>query len=248
VLADRIDRLTPMLRPDRPVVAYQRWRDLLFLHWPIPIETLQPLIPERLAIDTFDGVAYVGLVPFWMTGVRPSWAPERSAFRFLETNVRTYVHLDGRDPGVYFFSLEAGSRIAVETARAQFGLPYYWALMRMLRDGPRIEYRSRRIGGSRPRSWAVFEPGEHLGASKPSSLEHFLIERYYLHVERRGRLWRGQVHHKPYPVQSATLLAFHDDLIAAAGLPRPAGPPPLVHYVAGVDVEIFGLSATESAG
>jgi uncharacterized protein len=242
VLADGIDRLTPMLRPDGPVVAYQRWRDLLFLHWSVPVESLRPLVPEPLTIDTYDGVAYVGLVPFWMTGVRPNWAPERSAFRFLETNVRTYVHRDGQDPGVFFFSLEAGSRIAVEIARAQFGLPYFWALMRMRRAGPRIEYRSRRISGDRPRTWAVFEPGDHLGASRPGSLEHFLIERYYLHVERRGRLQRGQVHHKPYPVQSASLLVVQDELIAAAGLPQPIGPPPLVHYVRGVDVEIFGLT------
>ena len=87
-----------------------------------------------------------------MVGVRPSWAPERSTFRFLETNVRTYTHLDGRDPSVYFFSLEAASRVAVAVARAQFGLPYFWARMGIRRDGSRIEYRSRRVLGGRPRT------------------------------------------------------------------------------------------------
>ncbi|MFN8632318.1 MAG: DUF2071 domain-containing protein [Chloroflexota bacterium] len=235
-----IDRIAPTLRPVAPVVGHQRWRDLLFLHWPVPVSVLRPLIPQQLSIDTYEGVAYVGLVPFWMTGVRPTWAPERVAFRFLETNVRTYTHREGHDPGVYFFSLEAASRIAVEVARAQFGLPYYWALMRMRRDGQRIEYRSRRIGGWRPRTRVVFEPGEYLGPSAPGSLEHFLIERYYLHVERGGRIWQGQVHHGAYPVQRATLLGLRDELLTAAGLPRPEGPPPLVHYVRGVDVEIFG--------
>ena len=95
-----IDRIAPTLRPLSPVVGYQNWRDLLFLHWPVPVEVLRPLVPAPLSIDTYDGVAYVGLVPFWMIGVRPNWAPTRSAFRFLETNVRTYTHLDGRDPGV----------------------------------------------------------------------------------------------------------------------------------------------------
>src|SRR5207244_4361049 len=99
----------------------------------------------------------------------PGW----SAFRFLETNVRTYTHLDGRDPGVYFFSLEAASSIAVAVARAQFGLPYYWAKMGIRRDGPRIEYRSRRLFGGTPRTWAHFEPGEYLGPSATGSLEHF---------------------------------------------------------------------------
>jgi uncharacterized protein YqjF (DUF2071 family) len=241
MLAREIDRIAPTMRPAMSVVGHQRWRDLLFMHWPVPVELLRPLVPEPLSIDTFDGAAYVGLVPFWLVGVRPSWAPDRLAFRFLETNVRTYTHLDGRDPSVYFFSLEAASRVAVTIARAQFGLPYFWARMRMRRDGPRIEYRSRRIIGGRPRSRVIFEPGEHLGPSRPGTLEHFLIERYFLHVKRGRRLWRGQVHHPPYPVQRATVHDLRDELVASAGLPQPAGPPPLVHYVAGVDVHIFGL-------
>lgn len=241
VQPSHIDRISPTLRPSDQIVGRQRWRDLLFLHWPISVATLRPHIPSGLEIDTYDGAAYIGLVPFWMEGVRPSWAPERSAFRFLETNVRTYVHQDGRDPGVYFFSLEAASAIAVTVARLQFGLPYFWASMQLHRHGPEIEYRTRRLVGGKARSSARFVPGEYLGGSQVGTLEHFLIERYYLHVERGDRLYRGQVHHSTYPVQRATLLALNDELIGAAGLPQPAGPPPLVHYVPGVDVEIFGL-------
>jgi uncharacterized protein len=152
VLEPEIDRIAPSLRPAHPIVGYQRWRDLLFMHWPVSVEVLRPLVPEPLSIDTYQGVAYVGLVPFWMVGVRTSWAPERSAFRFLETNVRTYTHLHGRDPSVYFFSLDAASRVAVAVARAQFGLPYFWARMGIRRDGSRIEYRSRRVLGGRPRT------------------------------------------------------------------------------------------------
>ena len=125
MLAREIDRITPTLRPSGLVVGHQRWRDLLFLHWPIPVAILRPLIPRQLEIDTYDGVAYIGLVPFWMTGVRPNWAPAQSAFSFLETNVRTYVYSEGcngRDPGVYFFSLEAASAIAVAVARQVLGL------------------------------------------------------------------------------------------------------------------------------
>lgn len=240
MLAREIDRITPALRPSLLLVGHQRWRDLLFMHWPIPIEVLRPLIPSPLTIDTFDGVAYIGLVPFWMAGVRPGWAHERIGFRFLETNVRTYVHLDG-DPGVYFFSLEAASSIAVAVARLQFGLPYYWARMQLRRENGRLSYRSRRILGGQPRSAVTFEPGELLGVTVPGSLEHFLIERYVLHVDRGGNIWRGQVHHAPYPVQHATVHALRDELIGASGLPQPTGPPPLVHYVRGVDVEIFQL-------
>jgi uncharacterized protein YqjF (DUF2071 family) len=212
----------------------------------VPIEVLRSVVPAPLSIDTFDGVAYVGLVPFWMVGVRPSWAPERVAFRFLETNVRTYVHVAGKDPGVYFFSLEAASKVAVAVARAQFGLPYFWASMRMRRFGPRIEYRTRRVLGGNPRLAVTYEPGEYLGPSVPGTLEHFLIERYHLHVWRHGRLQRGQVHHTPYPVQRARVLSLHDELVGAAGLPQPTTPPPLAHYASGVDVEIFGLTTKES--
>jgi uncharacterized protein YqjF (DUF2071 family) len=98
-----IDRITPTQRPSRKTQGYQRWRDLLFLHWTVPEQVLRSLVPPALEIDTYGGDAYVGLVPFAMLGVRPVWLPERMGFDFLETNVRTYVHTGGRDPGVYFF-------------------------------------------------------------------------------------------------------------------------------------------------
>ena len=246
-----IDRLAPTRRPAARPVGYQRWRSLLFLHWPVSVEALRPLVPAGLTIDVHDGLAYVGLTPFVMRGVRPSLLPEALAFNFLETNVRTYVHVGGRDPGVYFFSLDAASRIAVVAARVTFGLPYYHARMRLARrDGTSalrgvIEYRSRRLSGTRPRLAVRYGLGEYLGPSVPGTLEYFLLERYVLFVERRGRLWRGQVHHAPYPAQVARVLDLHDELVAAAGLPQPSGPPPLVHYAAGVDVEVFAPRPTE---
>lgn len=236
-----IDRIAPTRRPSGRPVGYQRWRSLLFMHWPVAVEALRPLLPRRLSIDLYDGVAYVGLVPFAMIGVRPPWAPKRLAFRFLETNVRTYVHVDGREPGVYFFSLDAQSRIAVEIARRRWGLPYHHAAMRLARRGATIEYSSRRRDRSGAGLTVRYEVGEPLGPSLPGTLEHFLLERYLLLVEGRGQLLLGQVHHAPYPVQRARVLDVHDELIGAARLPQPTGPPPLVHYAAGLDVEIFPL-------
>lgn len=236
-----IDRLAPTRRPEGRAVGHQRWRALLFLHWPVPVQVLRPLVPPRLQLDTFDGVAYVGLVPFAMRRVRPWWSPERVAFDFLETNVRTYVHVDGQDPGVYFFSLDASSRVAVAVARRQFGLPYHSARMRLTRDGDVLTYASQRLGGGRPRSLVRAVPGEHLGPSAPGTLEHFLLERYILHVEGRGGLMQGRVHHTPYPAQRAQVLEIGDELVTSAGLPRQTVPPPIVHFAAGVDVEIFAL-------
>ncbi len=205
----------------------------------MPVEVLRPLVPARLELDLHDGLAYVGLAPFAVTGARPLGAPKRLGLRFLEANVRTYVHVDGREPGVYFFSLDAASLLAVVGARVALGLPYVLARMRARRRGSVVEYAARRLSGRRPHLAVRYETGEPLGASRPGTLEHFLLERYLLHLERWGRLWTVQVHHAPYPVQRARVLGLRDELIAAAGLPAPAGLPPLVHYSPGVDVEIF---------
>src|SRR5579872_120144 len=130
VETDRIDRVAPTRRPSGNPVMFQSWRRLLFLHWEVPVEALRPLVPPQLAIDTYDGRAYVGLVPFTMMGVRPVWTP---AFKplsdFHEVNVRTYVHLDGADPGVWFLSLDAANALAVRIARSAWKLPYHFAEM-----------------------------------------------------------------------------------------------------------------------
>ena len=122
--------IAPTRRPlERPVMR-QNWRDLLFVHWPVPPESLRPLIPEPLELDLFEGTAYVGLIPFTMTGVRPIGLPAVAGLSsFHETNVRTYVHVNGRDPGVWFFNLEAANSIAVRLARRLFHLPYHYARM-----------------------------------------------------------------------------------------------------------------------
>ena len=122
-----MDRLSPTYQPNRKVGGHQKWRQLLFMHWPVPIEELRPLVPERLSLDLWEGKAYLGVVPFIMRDVAPWWLPSFFAFNFLETNLRTYVHLDGEEPGVYFFSLDAASRLAVWAARMGWGLPYFYA-------------------------------------------------------------------------------------------------------------------------
>src|SRR5437867_5100192 len=117
----------PWPLPSRPWVTTMRWHDLLFLHWPVRPEIIRPLIPNGLELDTFDGAAWIGVVPFRMTGVRLRWLPPLPGISaFPELNVRTYVRVRDR-PGVYFFSLDAGSRTAVAMARAWFHLPYFHA-------------------------------------------------------------------------------------------------------------------------
>ncbi|MEW4565800.1 DUF2071 domain-containing protein [Bremerella sp. JC770] len=236
-----IDRISPTIRPDRPVRGYQRWRSLLFLHWPVPVEVLRPLVPAGLEIDQHDGVAYVGVVPFAMEGVRNAWWPKWAAMTFLETNVRTYVYR-GSEPGVYFLSLDAANRLAVWGARHLWGLPYYHAKMSLFRSGDEITYEMSRAG-SDARHRVRYRIGRALGPSQPESLEHFFLERYLLFLEHRGTLYSGQVHHVPYPAHEVELLEIEDSLVVASGLAISSGPPAYAHFSPGVDVEILGLQS-----
>jgi hypothetical protein len=236
-----IDRIAPTRRPDGPAHGYQRWRHLTFVHWRLPEAALRPLVPEPLAVDTFDGDAFVGIVPFTMRGVRPRWAPAVPGIsNFHETNVRTYVHRDGRDPGVWFFSLDAANRLAVWIARTFWHLPYHHARMTLeAKDALRYTSQRRSDGAAfRGTCRPIGEPR----AATPGTLEHFLAERYLLYAQKRdGTLRCGQVHHAPYPLQQAELADWDESLLAAARITRPEGAP-LVHFASGVGVEIFGLA------
>jgi uncharacterized protein YqjF (DUF2071 family) len=228
----------------------QKWRSLLFLHWPVPPELLQPFLPPGLTIDTYDGNAYVGLVPFTMQDVRPVWAPAVPWLsHFHECNVRTYVHRGGASPGVWFFSLDAANPVAVAIARSLWKLPYFFAQMDVRRDAAdgSTSYKTRRrlpppLPASSEFRW---RPSDEPSAAEPGSLEHFLVERYILYAYAYGRLLRGRVHHPPYPLQTAALEWLADTSIAASGIvisKDRIARPPLIHYASGVDVDVFPLS------
>ncbi len=209
------------------------------MHWAVPAADLRRLVPASLELDLYDGVAYIGVVPFAMQGVRPAWCPASLAFEFLETNVRTYV-THGDQPGVYFLSLEAASTLAVWAARRFWALPYYYARMQMERHGDEVTYES-----ARRRSKAThrvrYRIGDTVPASQPGTLQFFFLERYLLFVERHGQLYTGQVHHTPYPARRAEVLEIRDRLLPAAGIAGCDGPPAFAHYSEGVDVEVFAL-------
>ncbi len=235
-----MDRIAPTRHPGSRNAGTQSWRDLLFVHWEVPHEALRALLPARLSVDTFEGRAYVGMVPFVMKDIRPAWLPRVMAQNFLETNLRTYVHLEGEGPGVWFFSLEASSLLAVMAARLGWSLPYHHARMSLERQGDRIDYRSvRRSDGAHvTASWT---PGAMLGPSTPGTVEHFLLERYLLYAERGGQLFVGQVHHEAYPAREAELHELEESLAQATQLPGYAAPPAFVHACDGVDVEMFAI-------
>lgn len=244
-----IDRISATVRPSVGAAGYHVWSDLTFIHWRVPVTLLQPLLPPELTVDTYDGTAWLGLVPFQMFGVRPWWSPSVPGIsNFPETNVRTYVHFEGRDPGVWFFSLDAARLLAVNLARWGWGLNYRWARMSVKHVGSRIEYRSRRVlsGVVCNADVEVGEPysdGElsaDTRVARRGTLEHFLVERYLLYSTRYGYIYRGQVHHRPYPLRNARLLHLDQGLLAVNRI-APEEEPCHVLYSPGVNVEVFNL-------
>ncbi len=245
-----IDRLCVTERPLAPAIGYQQWLNLSFLHWKIDPAVLRSLVPGTLQIDTFEGDAWIGLVPFTMRGVRPWWSPAVPWLStFHETNVRTYVHRDGRAPGVWFFSLDAARRIAVEIARSFWHLAYFHAEMQLRRTGSIVDYVSTRRDrrSAQPAELqvrAVIEDSEPHSA-QPGTLEHFLAERYLLYCSRPdGTLCCGRVWHSAYPLQAARLEQCRQSLLSAAGLSVPDNPDHVL-FSPGVTVDIFPLKSVE---
>ena len=241
------DRLAAHSRPDGSPIMYQSWGKLLFMHWQIPIELLRRHIPERLAIDTFDGMAWISVTPFTVWGARPVYTPPLPWLsRFHEINVRTYVHYEGV-PGVWFFSLDANSAVTVMGARTLFGLPYRHASITLEDRSGTIVYSVKRTNADNvPR--AEFQANWSIGEDRPSaeagSLEFFLVERYCLYTAPGNRLYRCRIYHEPWPLQEVRLLSFRSTMVEADGLPTPAGEP-LLHHGGPVHVEVWPLEVLE---
>lgn len=217
---------------------HQNWGKLLFMHWRIDEESLRPLVPERLQIDTYDGSAWIGVIPFTMWNVRPSFTPPVPWLsEFHELNVRTYVHYEGV-PGVWFFSLDANSSVAVLGARTVFNLPYFNARINLEQEDKRIVYSSKRRDEPPAAFNATWTIGERLAQSDPDSLDFFLTERYCLYSARDERLSRLRIHHRPWPLQTAMVQSYSSTMIESHGLQTPDGEP-LLHYAEELEVDFW---------
>jgi uncharacterized protein len=218
---------------------------MLFAHWPVPQESLRRLVPEPLEIDTFDGAAWVGLIPFTMPRFRVAGLSVPGMSRFHECNVRTYVRCSGGGgcSGVYFFSLDAASRLAVWGARKLWRLNYFLARMDLRRDGDVVHYRFDRADppGPAARLRCAWRMGSPRPLSRPGELDHFLTERYALYtVDAAGRPLRGRIRHEQWRLHDATLLELEETLLAAAGIDRPGGEP-LLYHAQWLDVAAWNL-------
>jgi uncharacterized protein YqjF (DUF2071 family) len=214
----------------------QIWRDLLFAHWRVRAAAVRPLVNRRLELDTFDGEAWISVTPFHMS-VRPRGMPILPGMSALpELNCRTYVRTEGK-PGVFFFSLDTASRAAVVGARAGYHLPYFHARMRVTKCDGTISYSSHR-GQS---GWqAEYGPNAPVAPASPETLEHWLTERYCLYTAWRDGVYRGEIHHAPWPLQRAWAKIEENSVPQAAGL-EASGPPALLAFSRELKVLIWSL-------
>jgi uncharacterized protein YqjF (DUF2071 family) len=221
----------------------QTWHDLLFAHWPLSAEKMRPLVPAQLALDMFDGQCWAGVIPFRMSGICGRGLPSLpSLSRLSELNVRTYVTYGGK-PGVYFFSLDAANLPAVWAARRFYHLPYFYAAISSKELGGVIHYDSCRYRGS-----AVYrgqdQPTDEALPREKGSIGRWLTERYCLYTTNEDQIYRGEIHHQPWPLQDAEEEFEVNTVAAAAGILLP-NTPPLLHFARRLEVLIWPLQRAE---
>jgi uncharacterized protein len=238
-----IDRQLPA---GQNVVMFQVWRFLLFLHWAVEPALVQSTLPQGLQVDTFDGKAWIGIVPFHLGMLRMSILPPIPGLsNFWELNLRTYATDRHGRPGVWFYSLDVRNIVAVMSARLVFGLPYRYAKITAgLTDGS-VDFRAR-LDASKSRVQYRYRPGPDIGEAIPGSLDFFLTERYRLFSVRSRRLLTGRIYHMPYRLSRPVLERFDTRLFQSNGFSEPPRPPDHVIYSPRVDCSIYAPESAEN--
>lgn len=229
---------TPPRTVGRPIML-QGWHSLASLHWRYDPEVVQRLLPDGFQVDTFDGSAWVGVLPFQMDRIRvPKLPPFGPLSTFPETNVRTYLVDPRGRRGVWFSSLDITRLLTALVARASYRLPYCWAEMGIEQRGDTWRYRSRRRW---PRASATSDieirVGDAIAPDDLTDLDHFLSARWALGTRFGRHLMWADVDHPPWPLHRADAVSWDETLVAAAGLPAPEGEPHVL-WSPGVEVRI----------
>ncbi len=236
-------RLAQQQKPDGFPVMKQRWAELGFFHWAVSPDLISPRLPKGLHVDTFDGKAWLGVVPFLMQRIRPIGLPPLLYLSwFHELNLRTYVYDDAGTPGVWFFSLDCNQPLAVEIARRMFHLPYQHAKMRSNISSRSVEYFSQRK--NHPSGEASFEYPRPTDPQPAvfGSLEWFLIERYTLFsTDPKGNIYNGRVYHDPYEIEPMAFGQCSNLPFSLNGFPEPESPPDSLISAKPVDVTVYPL-------
>jgi uncharacterized protein len=243
-----LERLAIRERPDGQPLMHQKWGKLLFMHWRIEEAELRPLIPEQLEIDTFDGSAWIGIIPFTMWDIRafPPYLPAVPGLSSAhELNVRTYVHYN-RVPGVWFFSLDCNSTAAVMGARAFYHLPYFNANIDLEQHLHTVDYALKRTDDPPAYFTGSWNIGETIPFAHPDSLEFFLTERYCLYAENDCELYSARIFHQPWPLHRATVNFYDATMIEALGLKSRVGGP-VLNYCEEIEVDVWGIHKVSEA-
>jgi uncharacterized protein YqjF (DUF2071 family) len=221
------------------------WDDLLFAHWKVDANLVREQLPKELELDTFNGDAYVGIVPFVMSEIRLKSIPKISKLSFPEINLRTYVKVNNK-PGVYFFNLDAESILGVALAKFMFHIPYYYAKFSIQKNDESIEYKHQRKNGSASFIGTYKPIGEPFFAAR-NSLEYWLTERYrFYSVTNKGVVVLGEIAHEPWTLQVASLDIQKSSLFEASSFEHPADLPHLL-YSKSIRVSAAMLSKMTSA-
>jgi uncharacterized protein YqjF (DUF2071 family) len=247
-LADPRDLEMSAPRPVERPVMLQHWERLSFLHWPYPAEVVEHMLPDGLEPDTFDGRAWVGIIPFRLTVRIPGLPEVPWASRFNEVNVRTYVRGPDGGRGIWFLSLDAARLGAVVVARRSYRIPYMWAETTLAERGSLIRYRVRRRWPRKTEAVLDTMVERQDRVREPSELERFLTCRWRLYSPRalglpadRIRFSCTDVDHPPWPLHRARVRWLDERLVEVTGLPAPLGEP-LAHYSPGVHVRFAARS------
>jgi uncharacterized protein len=228
----------PWPLPRAPWVQQQGWYDLLFAHWPVSAATLRALVPPILELDTYDSDGWVSLTPFRVAARPRGLVQWGNLLSFPELNCRTYVRYKSI-PGIYFFSLDAGSVMAVAGARLFYRLPYFHSRMRMKSEAGALLFESSRRASAAQFS-ARYWPTAPAHFAVPGTLEYWLAERYCLYVARERQVWRGEIQHGPWPLQNAEAEIVENTIGQAAEIPL-AGPPALLGFSRRQEVLVWPL-------
>lgn len=226
------------IKLQRPWIMHMRWLDLAFLHYPVPVTSLEKFIPKGLTLETYEGNAWLGVVPFRMDQIHARGLPPiPGTDAFLELNLRTYV-TDGEHSGVWFFSLDAENPLAVRGARVGFHLPYMDARMKSTSENGWIDYSSIRTHRSEPAAMfeARYKPVGEVFKAAPGTLEHWLTERYCLFSsDARGTVYRGDILHQPWSLQKCETVIFENRMAEPLGITLP-NTVPVAHFAKELDV------------
>jgi uncharacterized protein YqjF (DUF2071 family) len=239
----------PWPLPDGPWVMGQTWEQLMFAHWRVPFERLREVVHPKIPLDTFDGSAWLGVTPFTVTGLHLRGTPPPPLVAsFHEINVRTYSTIDGK-PGIYFLSLDAASRLAVEAARTVYRVPYFEADISVDREDGRVRYTHERTqaDGRAAGFAAEYAPTGPTYNATPGSFDYWMAERYCLYtVDEDQRVHRGEIHHPPWPLQKASADIAHNTMARPYGIELEGNP--ITHFAHRQDVVFWPLSPADPDG